>query len=131
MSQSSLDEANALLRVHPLAAMRLVGWERAFDAARLEVFHIEWPRKVFGELRFTGVSYLQIPTQTQWGHQLRIVTEAALPSRTDIDSSGTVYELFAHDGQQPSAFIVADGLECVTASHGQADSAPSPNGREE
>lgn len=106
----TLAAANELLRAHALAAVRLKAWDGSDCTACLEVFHIEWEGLVFGELRFRSVSYLQLPSHTQWGYRIRISPEAVLASRGDLDADDIVYELYAEDGAEPSAFIVAEGL---------------------
>lgn len=106
----TLVAANELLRAHPLAAVRLADWTISDCTACLEVYHLEWGGLVFGELRFLEVSYLQLPSHTQWGYRIRISPTAVLPSRGDMDGNDIVYELFAEDGAEPSAFIVAEGL---------------------
>jgi len=116
MPDAELARANVLLAAHALAAVRLHAWDPAAQEARFEVFHLEWPAQVFGELWFAEVSYLQCPAQTSWGYQLRIVTGVDLPSRGDHDATDVTYELFTPDGKEPSAFIVAARLGCVPRS---------------
>src|SRR4051812_2258749 len=109
-----LDDANELMARHPLTAVRLHAWSPADNEARFEVFHIEWPTQVCGELRFREVSYLQCPISTTWGYRLRVASGTHLPSRGDHDTADVIYELFARDGTQPNAFVVAVSLECIT-----------------
>ncbi|HSQ68290.1 MAG TPA: hypothetical protein VLM85_34010 [Polyangiaceae bacterium] len=114
MPDDSVQRANELLSVHPLAAVRLAAWDTRRSEATFEVFHCEWPDQVFGELRFLEVSYLQVPTATSWGYRLRIARNATRPSFSEPDPGDIVYELFAPDGQEPSAFVVARALACQT-----------------
>lgn len=113
MSPDSLASANQLLRAHSLAAARIASWDVEHHELRLEVFHIDWPGQVFGVLRFSEVAYLQLPAETSWGYQLRVVTEASLPSRINEDYGERIYELFTADGAEPSAFIVAHDVDCI------------------
>ena len=107
-----IDEANALLSEHPLAAVRLLAWDPSRRLATFEIFHIEWPKTVYGVLRFGDVAYLQCATEMQWGYVLRLSPAAMLPSRGDTDSSELVFEFVANDGAEPSSFVVAKTLEC-------------------
>ncbi|MEZ4223523.1 MAG: hypothetical protein R3B13_21425 [Polyangiaceae bacterium] len=111
LSQASLIDANEVLGAATLTGVRLAGWTAEGEVARLEVFHVEWEGKVFGELTFFGVQYLQMPSRTSWGYRMRLAPDAELPSRGDSDSTDIVFELYAEDGAEPSAFIVAERLE--------------------
>lgn len=108
-----LDDANALLAAHNLAGLRLSSWSLVDEVARLEVFHVEWESVVFGELVFSGVQYLQMPSRTSWGCQIRLAPEVPLPSWGDVDSTSVVYEIYYPDGGEPSAFLVAERLAIV------------------
>lgn len=110
-----IDDANAVLSEHPLAAVRLLAWDPSRRLATFEVFHIEWPKTVYGVLRFGDVAYLQCATEMQWGYALRLSPAAMLPSRGDTDSSELVFEFVANDGAEPSSFVVAKTLECEHA----------------
>ncbi len=111
----ALKNANKILGVHLLAGVRLASWSTIGAVACFEVFHVEWHNLVFGTLVFTGVSYLQVAIPTPWGYQLRIISQANLPSFTDADSLDLIFELFASDGAEPSSFIVAEALSVITA----------------
>jgi hypothetical protein len=110
MDDGSLERANELLGIHALAAVRFAAWDARRSEAAFEVFHLEWPDQVFGELRFCDVAYLQVPVMTSWSYRLRVVESARLPSRPDADPGELIYELFAFDGGEPSAFVVARAL---------------------
>jgi hypothetical protein len=107
-----IDDANALLSEHPLAAIRLLAWDPSRRLATFEVFHIEWPRTVYGVLRFGDVAYLQCATEMQWGYAIRLSPATMLSSRGDADSSELVFEFFARDGAEPSSFVVAKTVDC-------------------
>jgi hypothetical protein len=113
---AELDEANALLATSALAGVRLASWTGDDEVARFEVFHVEHIRQVFGHLVFRGVRYLQAPDRTAWGYRIRTAPDAHLPSRGDVDRSEIVYELYAPDGGEPSAFIVAEALTAIPGS---------------
>ncbi len=115
MADEVLAQANELLSAHALAAVRLCAWHPLERQAWFEIFHIEWPAQVFGQLRFSEVSYLQCPTSTSWGYRLRTLAAASalLPSRGDRDPADIVYEMFTPDGAEPSAFVVAESLHCI------------------
>jgi hypothetical protein len=115
MLEDTLVRANAILASHTLAAIRLVAWDVATEAATFEVFHLEWPSLRFGELRFHGVSYLQCPTQTTWGYRLRLSPDADLPSRGDRDPNELVFELYTPDAAEPSAYLIAATLDARPA----------------
>lgn len=115
VSQESLVLANELLGSTSLAGVRLAAWTADGRVARLEVFHVEWDSMVFGELVFIGVQYLQTPSRTSWGYRIRLAPNATLPSRGDADTMDIVFELYAEDGGEPSAFIVAERLEVLRA----------------
>ena len=101
--------------MHALAAVRLQTWHPVENVARFDVFHIERPAQIFGELQFSRVSYLQCPAATSWGYRLRVSPNASLPSRGEQDSVDIVFELFTPDGSEPSAFVVAESLQCFPA----------------
>ena len=113
-----IEDANALLSAHPLAAVRLLAWDPSRRLATFEVFHIEWPTTVYGLLRFGHVAYLECATVMPWGCVLRLSPAATLPSRGDPDSFELVFELelelelVASDGAGPGSFVVAKTLEC-------------------
>lgn len=111
--EATIVHANAILGSHTLAAVRIGAWDAVTQAATFEVFHLEWPAQRFGELRFRGVSYLQCPTRTSWGYQLRLSPTADLPSRGDRDPADRVFELYTADGAEPSAYIIAEALDVV------------------
>lgn len=108
-----LDEANALLATSALAGVRLVSWTGDDELARFEVFHVEHIRQVFGQLVFRGVRYIQAPQRTAWGYRIRTAADAQLPSRGEVDTGEIVYELYAPDGAEPGAFIVAAGVTAI------------------
>lgn len=110
-----IDDANALLSEHPLAAVRLRAWDPSRRVATFEVFNIDWPKIVFGVIRFGDVAYLQCATQMEWGYVLRLSPAAMLPSRGAPDSFELVFEFVANDGEEPSSFVVAKTLECEHA----------------
>jgi hypothetical protein len=107
---SELADVETLLGAHALAAVRLI---RA-DAAEvvLEVFHCEWPKTVFGRLRFRDVVYLCLPTTTTWGLHAR-VAEPSVIGLDAIDLDGArVFELYVADANEPSVFVAARALAC-------------------
>jgi hypothetical protein len=113
----NLEAANALLSASSLAGLRLFSWTASDGVVRFQVFHVEWEGIVFGELVFLGVAYVQAPDRTSWGYGIRLAPHADLPGRRDIDTGEIVYELYAADGAEPSAFVVAQSLEVRVAAH--------------
>jgi hypothetical protein len=111
----SVIAANELLCASPIAAVRLAAWDPQHDAARFDVFHIEWPNIVFGTLIFSGVEYVQVLIRTSWGYRMRLSPDAALPSRSGDGSNASVFELFTPDGSELSVYIVAERLAVQNA----------------
>lgn len=74
-----VDAANALLSKHPLSAVRLQTWEPSRHVATFEVFHLDWPKMVYGVLRFGDVAYLQCPTVLSWGVRASAVAHGDSP----------------------------------------------------
>jgi len=110
VAELALDDANALLSEHALAALRVVGWNGPERTLRLEVFHVEHETTVFGVMVFAGVRFVQLPDQTSWGYRIRLASSAEMPFRGEFESTDLGYELHAHDGSEPSCFVVAREL---------------------
>ncbi|MCY0988299.1 hypothetical protein OV203_14300 [Nannocystis sp. ILAH1] len=110
----ALAAADALLQVHPLAAVRVVAMDD--DALVLEVYHCEWPPPAlpaFGRLCFVEPVYVQMPMRLEWGTRLHLFSGSVagrLPSLPTASPDAPVFILRAHDGSDPPAFIVAAGL---------------------
>ena len=111
--RTEIEEANRLLAIHPLTCLRLMTWTGATATVCLEVVHVEHPRIRIGVIEFSGVGFLHFPESTSWGYRVRLAMfeVGKLPLPEIAASSGLVFEFFAEDSTEPSAYVVAETMK--------------------